>query len=222
MQPIRVVLVDDHPVLRTGIRLLLEQLPDIVVIAEIGDGIRALEELVLLQPDVIVLDMELPGMNGIEVTRQLHAYGVAARILALSAYDDAQYIFGLLELGVAGYLTKDEAVTLIVDAVRGVARGETGWLSRRVTARLMQRQQTALQARVSPQKYLSTREKQVLQMVAQGQDNPQIAVTLSLAEGTVKNHISNIYAKLGVRTRAEAVAWFWQHMQGNIEHDKPA
>lgn len=219
MPPIRVMLVDDHPVVRTGIRALIERAPDIVVIAEFDDGVTALRELAVLQPDVIVLDMELPGLNGVDVARQVHACGAAARILALSAYDDAQYIFGLLEVGAAGYLTKDEAVTSIVDAVRGVARGETGWLSRRVLARLMPPQPATLPSPVPPLARLSARERQVLHLVAQGQDNLQIAATLGVAMDTVKNHISNIYTKLGVRTRAEAVAWFWQHARGSTAHD---
>jgi DNA-binding NarL/FixJ family response regulator len=132
MRPIRVALADDHQVVRIGVRTMLEKAPDIVVVGEASDGAGALCLVAELAPDILLLDVEMPGMTGIEVARRLQASGSPVRVLALSAYDDAQYIAGLLASGAAGYLTKDEAIELIVDAVRGVARGEQGWLSARV------------------------------------------------------------------------------------------
>ena len=137
------------------------------------------------------------------------------RILVLSAYDDEQYIFGLLSSGAVGYMTKDEALTNLIDAVRGVARGEEGWLSRRATARVMQRKLERTKPVVDQASLLSARERQVIQLVDRGYPNEQIAETLSISDGTVKNHVTNIYSKLGVRTRAEAVAWAWK--QGLVD-----
>src|SRR5947207_4195665 len=155
MSAIRVVLVDDHPVVRAGIRHLLEQAPDLTVAGEASDGVEALHLAAELAPDVLLLDMELPGLSGVEVARRLQAAGSPVRVLALSAHDDPQYIFGLLTSGAAGYLTKDEAPQTIVEAVRGVARGEKGWLSRRVTAKVMQRERAAHQTGLSPTASLS-------------------------------------------------------------------
>lgn len=205
---IRVVLADDHPVVRRGIRSLLEQAPDVAVVGEASDGAEALRLVETLAPDVLLLDMEMPGLSGVDVARRLHAAEAPVRVLALSAYDDEQYIFGLLDSGAAGYLTKDEAPTTIVEAVRGVAHGEEGWISRRAAAKIVHRRRHALEAATAS---LSDREREVLRLVARGLSNSEIADTLFIAEGTVKNHVTHIYAKLDLRTRAEAVAWAWQH-----------
>lgn len=211
MRTIGVVLADDHPVVRSGIRHLLEQAPDIVVLGEASDGVEALRLVEELVPDVLLLDMEMPGLAGVDVARRLQAARVPVRVLGLSAYDDEQYIFGLLANGAVGYLTKEEALDTICEAVRGVASGEEGWLSRRVTAKLIQREQ-APKAPIVPQASgLSAREQQVLQLLADGRGNEQIADTLGISDGTVKNHVTSIYTKLGVATRAEAVAWAWRH-----------
>ncbi len=123
MAPIRVVLADDHPVVRVGIRERLAQAPTITVVGEASDGHEALHLVETLQPDILVLDMELPGKSGVEVARALQATQAPVKVLALSAYDDAHYIFGLLASGAAGYLTKDEAVATIIEAVEGSRGG---------------------------------------------------------------------------------------------------
>jgi DNA-binding NarL/FixJ family response regulator len=219
---IRVVLADDHPVVRTGIRHILERAPDIDVIQEVSDGISALRLAEELVPDVLLLDMELTGLSGVEVARRLQAAGSPVRVLALSAYDDEQYIFGLLASGAAGYLIKDEALDTIVDAVRGVAQGEEGWLSRRVAAKVMRQKVARSINSTDLLAYLSAREREVLQYVALGYTNDQIAETLCLSDGTVKNHVSNIYNKLGVRTRAEAVALAWKQGLVSNSGDTPS
>jgi len=204
MQAIRVVLADDHPVVRTGIRTFLEQAADIEVLAEAEDGKAALRLAEELEPDVLLLDMELPGITGVEVTRRLQAAGSLVRVLALSAYDDEQYVFGLLDAGAAGYLLKDEALEAIVAAVRGVARGEGGWFSRQVAEKVVA---WARGERAAPPGVarLTEREVEVLRLLARGWDNRRIAETLCIGEQTVKNHVSRIYAKLGVESRVEAV-----------------
>jgi DNA-binding NarL/FixJ family response regulator len=136
MKTTRVVLADDHPMVRTAIRKLLEKAGDIEVIGEADDGAEALRLVEDLDPDVLLLDMEMPGLNGVQVARQLQSVGSPVSILALSAYDDQQYILGMLASGAAGYLTKEEALHILVEAVRGVARGERGWVSRWVAAKL--------------------------------------------------------------------------------------
>ena len=205
---IRVVLADDHPVVRGGIRTLLEKAPGVTVVGEASSGREALGLVEKLAPDVLLLDMEMPGGTGLEVARWLQERAASVKVLALSAYDDEEYIFGLLDSGAAGYLTKDEAPDIIIEAVQGVARGEEGWISRRVASKIVSRKRTALKAATTT---LSDRELEVLKLMARGDGNPLIAETLFISEGTVKNHVTRIYAKLDLRTRAEAVAWAWQH-----------
>lgn len=215
MTPVRIVLTDDHPVVAAGIRALLEQASDLVVVGEASDGVTALQLVASLVPDVLLLDLELPGLSGVEVARQLRAAGSSVRVLALSAHDDPQYIFGLLACGVAGYLTKDEVPQAIVEVVRGVARGETGWLSRRIMAKVVRREQAVHQAESSSLTSLSVREQQVLRLVARGQDNEEIAETLGISPGTVRTHVATIFSKLDIHKRSDAVAWAWAHGLGD-------
>ena len=136
LEKIRVILADDHPFLRTGLRKILDKTPDIVVVGEAGDGAQALNLVESLTPDVLVLDVEMPQLNGIQVARELNSRDLNVRILVLSAHDDRAHILGMLDAGVAGYLTKDEASEVLVKAVRGVIEGKDGWLSQRVANKL--------------------------------------------------------------------------------------
>ena len=197
---IRVILADDHPVVRTGIRTLLQQAEDIVVVAETGNGSEVFKLVEQLAPDVLLLDMEMPGLSGVEVAMRLTEEGAVVRVLALSAYDDEEYIRNLLLHGAAGYLTKEEAIEIIIDAVRGVARGEQGWFSRRAIAQLsaLTRQEPA------PGKELTNRERDVLRLVAAGKTNLEIGHALGISEKTVEKHMGAMFNKLQVSSRVEA------------------
>lgn len=203
-QKIRVLLIDDHPIVRSGIRLLLEQAGDIHVVGEADSGLDALGLVKRLKPDVLLLDMEMPGKTGVEVARELKQADAPVRVLALSAYDDEQYIMNLLVEGAAGYLTKEEALDTIVDAVRGVARGEEGWLSRRATARIAA---SHVKEQAKDPVQLTEREEEVLALLQKGFSNSRIAADLHLSERTVRFHLTNIYDKLNVTSRAEAISW---------------
>lgn len=133
---IRVILADDHSGVRSGIRHLLERQPDITVIGEGADGVEALQLAEKLSPDILLLDVEMPGMTGIEVAKHLKERASNIRILALSSYDQREYILQMLDNGASGYLVKDEAPELLIDAVLGVSRGETGWFSSRARSRV--------------------------------------------------------------------------------------
>lgn len=206
---IRVLIADDHTLVREGIRDRLNQEDDIEVVGDVSEGDAALKLAFSLRPDVLMLDMEMPGLSGPEVARRLSTLEEPVRILALSAYDDAEYVQELLASGAAGYLTKDETLTTIVAAVRGIGRGEDGWLSRGVAARLMHLQRENPTPDGLPHD-LSDREVEVVRAVARGLTNMQIAEHLFISENTVRNHLANVYAKLGVHNRAETVAWAWK------------
>lgn len=200
---IRVILIDDHPVVRSGIRNMLEEAADIVVEGEAGDGEEALRLVEELSPDVLLLDMEMPGLSGVDVAKKLQETGSSVKVLALSAYDDEHYIRGLLSNGAAGYLTKEEAMDTIVEAVRGIANGEEGWLSRRAAASMA----AWTRSDEPTPEDLTDREVEVLDLVARGWTSARVANELNISERTVRFHLSNVYGKLGVNSRAEAIAW---------------
>jgi len=202
MTHIRVVLADDHPIVRTGIRNLLEKAPDIEVVGEAHNGDEALRFVKELTPDVLLLDMEMPALKGVDVARQLKGAGLPTRILALSAYDDKQYILGLLAAGAAGYLTKEEVPETIIEAVRGVARGEQGWVSRRVAAQMAT--WTRGEETHGTMAALTNREMEVLQWVVAGKTNQEIGLALGISEKTVEKHLDAVFKKLGVASRVEA------------------
>lgn len=197
---IRVLIADDHPITRAGIRKFLERAEDVEVVAEASNGDEALSLLKETRPQVMLLDMEMPGRKGIEVAREVAASGLPVKILALSTYDDKQYIFGLLSAGAAGYLIKEEVPQTIVDAVRGVARGETGWLSRRVAAVISAWTTNDPNERTD----LSEREMEVLRQLVKGKTNQDIGVEMGISQKTVEKHLESIYSKLRVASRVEA------------------
>lgn len=200
--PIRVVLADDHPLILSGIRLTLAQCPDIEVLAAVGDAQQALEVCQSLRPDVLVLDLSMPGPPSTEVVRLLGQSCPELRILVLTAHDDEAHVRQMMRAGVTGYLVKDEAPESVGPAVRAVAQG-TLWISRVVAAKVMRQ----LGAREEQSDGLTRRERQVLFRLSQGLDNAAIASELNLSEQTVRNYVSEVYARLDVRSRAEAVVW---------------
>jgi DNA-binding NarL/FixJ family response regulator len=204
---IRILLVDDHPTLRLGLRVLLDHAPDLEVVGEAGDGSDALTQIEALRPHVVVLDCQLPGLSGYEVAMEVQRQKLPVRILALSAYRDEKYVGGMLEAGVLGYLLKEEAPTAIVAAVQAVSRGEN-WFSPTVET------QSAAWARGerASEIELTTRERVVLRLIAEGRANKEIARQLKVAERTVEFHVTNLLSKLGVASRVEAAVWAKDHV----------
>ena len=203
MSLIRVLLVDDHPVVRSGIRSALEKASDIEVIGEASNGEEALRLVEDSPPDVLLLDMELPDIQGTRVAQQIQQSHPKVRILVLSAHDDSVYVKELIELGAAGYLMKEEAPEIIIDAVRGVAHGEQGWTSRRITAQIA----GWLQASGSGEIKLTPREHEVLYLVVQGKTNQGIAAELGISQKTVEKFMQSIFTKLNVASRVEAAVY---------------
>jgi two-component system response regulator DegU len=205
---ITVIIADDHPIVRNGIKNELARHDEIEVISEAENGDESLQQAIKLQPDVLLLDINMPGFRAIDVVREISKRGGKTKVLVLSAFGDLEYILAMLKAGANGYMLKDEEPATIVKGIRAISKGET-WLSADVATRLV------FASVRSSQNYgkseLTSREKEVLTLIAKGHDNRKIAETLSISEGTVKNHVSNIYEKIGVNSRAEAVAWAWEY-----------
>jgi DNA-binding NarL/FixJ family response regulator len=207
-RPVTVVVVEDHAVVREGTAELLERDPRLSVVGQAGSAEEALDLLSDLRPDIALVDVELPGMNGIALARAVSDRSLQTRILILSAYDDYAYLIGALEAGVAGYLLKTSSARELADAVRTAASGalvldET--LSRRLTRRWRSGPGTA-----SP--VLTARETDVLRLIARGLPNKQIASQLGLGLRTVESHVSSLLSKLGVRSRTEAALYAVSHL----------
>jgi DNA-binding NarL/FixJ family response regulator len=197
---IRVVVADDHKVVRAGIRELLADEPDIQVVGEARDGREAVELALAQRPDVVVMDINMPELSGVEATRQIRAAAPDVRVLALTAYQDDPYIYGLLDAGASGYILKTAEGQEIVRAVRATAAGQSA-IDPAVAPRLIAR----LTRPVQHVETLTERELEVLRLAARGQTNKQIGAALQISDRTVQNHLANIYAKLAVASRTEAV-----------------
>ena len=200
MPDIRVLIVDDHPINCKGIRDLLEPAIGISVAGEAHTGAEALQMIEALKPNVVLLDMKLPDMNGIEIIKKAYKAGTNARILGLSSYNDREFISELLTFGASGYLLKDEVPEEIINAVRGVAGGESGWVSRKVAALLSQ----ILVREQEGGTDLTSRELEVLSLVVDGKTNNQIGLSLGISAKTVEKHLHAIFRKMGVVSRVEA------------------
>ncbi|HEY7523159.1 MAG TPA: response regulator transcription factor [Candidatus Limnocylindrales bacterium] len=199
MNAIRLVIVDDHPVVRDGLRGMLDGVPDLDVVGEAGDGAEAVSVIGSLQPDVVLMDLRMPGLGGAATIRALAEQGIEARVLVLTTYDTDSDVVPALEAGATGYLLKDTPREELVRAIRAAARGEAV-LAPSVATRLVS------QLRSPVQDALSDRELEVLTLIAQGETNRGAAARLFISEATVKTHLLHIYDKLGVGDRAAAVA----------------
>lgn len=204
--PIRVLLADDHPLVRAGLRATVVTAPDIALVGEATTGDEARRLCQDLAPDVILLDLHMPGPPPVATVAYLREHCPTTRVLILTAHDDDAYVQGLLAAGVAGYVLKDEVPETLLHAIRGVAQGGT-WFSQAIATKLAR----AVAHRTNGTPDFSEREQELLRALEQGWDNAHIAASLYLSEQTVRNYLSRLYAKLGVRSRADAIIWLRDH-----------
>lgn len=203
MSTIRIVIADDQALVRSGFRMIVEARVDLEVVGEAEDGRQAIELVRRLEPDVVLLDIRMPEVDGIEATREIVASGSSTRVLVLTTFDADEYVHGAIRAGASGFLLKDVRPSELVDAIRVVAGGNALLAPASVT-RLLDRFGRDDRAPV-PIASLTEREEEILRLLAGGLSNSEIANTLVLGETTVKTHVSNLLRKLGVRDRVQAV-----------------
>ena len=197
---IRILIVDDHPVVREGLMAVLEGIPDIRVVGTAQSAEEALAAMKTVRPDIVLLDLELPGMSGIDAIPRVIAGGDHVRVIVLTAYDTEERVLGAIRAGAGGYLLKGAAAAEIVHAIRAVREGGS-YLTPRVATQVMAQVVSRGRSGV-----LSEREREVLRLIAQGRSNKQIGRQLSITERTVKFHVTSIFNKLGTDNRAQAIA----------------
>jgi DNA-binding NarL/FixJ family response regulator len=202
--PIRVLVVDDHAVVRQGLRGLIDGAPDLTVVGVAEDGGTAVELAGQLRPDVVLMDLQMPGVDGVAATQQLNALEQGPDVLVLTSFSDSQRIMAALDAGAVGYLLKDAEPADLLDGIRAVARGESPLDPK--AARELLRSRTSV-----PAAQLSPREQDVLRLVVQGLANKQIARRLGITERTVKAHLTSAFQRIGVRDRTQAALWAQRH-----------
>lgn len=207
---IKVLLVDDHRIVRQGVRAYLQTLADIQVVAEAETGAAAIEALGQVEPDVVLMDLEMPGeIDGIAATRQIRKLRPATQVIVVTSHHQDEYIFPAVRAGAISYLLKDVEPDELADAIRKAAQGEA-LLDSRVASRLVKELQGIRQEQVNPFTELTEREFDVLRLIAAGKSNAEIAEALVIGESTVKTHIGNLLKKLHLDDRTQAAVYAWQ------------
>jgi DNA-binding NarL/FixJ family response regulator len=210
---IRVAIADDQELVRSGVRMILEGEPDMQVVGEAGDGQEAAELVESEQPDVLLLDVRMPGEDGIAAARRILARGPRTRVLMLTTFDLDEYVYEALRAGASGFLLKDMSGEDIVTAVRQAARGADSLLAPAVIRRLIERfagSQQSVRVSSTALRDLTNREMEVLRLVARGLSNAEVAAHLSIAETTVKTHVARLLMKLDLRDRVQAVIFSYE------------
>jgi DNA-binding NarL/FixJ family response regulator len=205
MPPIKVLIVDDHPVVRRGLQSILGEAGDLQVVGEASNGSEALKQVGALKPDVILMDIRLPGADGVQITRRVRREYPEAKVIILTTYDDDQHLYNAIEAGAHGFLTKHADYSDLAESIRAVARGER-LLSPALVGKVLDQFQHLARAQALQQSGLNEQEIELLRLIAEGETNKQIGDKLFWSEVTVKRRASEVYSKLNVADRAQAVA----------------
>ncbi len=205
MNPIKLLIVDDHPVVRRGLQSMLGDATDLQVVGEASNGAEALTQIATLKPDVVLMDIRLPGADGVQITRRIRREYPQVKVIILTTYDDDQHLFNAIEAGAHGFLTKHADYADLAASIRAVHQGER-LLSRALFGKVLDRFQAMARAQAMQESGLSHDEVELLKMIAEGATNKEIGEKLFWSEVTVKRRASEIYSKLGVADRAQAVA----------------
>ncbi len=216
MDPITVMIVDDHEMVRRGAASYLEAQPDIAVVAQAGSGEEAVKLAQEFIPDVVLMDLVMTGMDGVEATRKVKNVSPRTQIVILTSFHQDEFIFPALQAGAISYLLKDVKATELVEAIRRAARGEAT-LHPRIASRVIKTFRNLEPEAATPFTLLTEREMEVLKLIAKGSSNEQIAEQLVISVGTVKGHVSNILSKLHLVDRTQAAAYAWQ--QGIVRRE---
>lgn len=195
LQAIRILIADDHPIVCEGLAALINRRPDMLVVAEAHNGQEAIELFRQHKPDLILLDLRMPGMDGVEACRAIHAEDPTTRVIILTTYEDDEALYQARQAGAATYLVKDAPRQELLACILAVHRGEASF-PEKITSQLVERK---------PEVVLTSREREVLELLGEGKSNREIGAALAIVEGTVKLHLNNIFTKLGVTSRIEAV-----------------
>ncbi len=206
MPELRVILADDHAIMREGLALVIGRQPGMKVVGQAGDGRELLEQVRRLKPDVVVMDLSMPVLSGVEVARQLRAAGSPVRLLALTMHEDASYLTELARLGVEGYMLKRSASDQLIEAIRTVGAGRS-WYDPGLSARMLRKDHPPSPTSETPVRELSEREEQVLRLLARGHANKEVAEQLNLSVKTVETYRQRIAEKLGLRSRVDLVQY---------------
>jgi NarL family two-component system response regulator LiaR len=210
MDKISVLIVDDHGVVRQGLRTYLELLDDIEIVGEAENGLEAVEQVRRHQPDIVLMDLEMPQMNGVEATRQVLALNASTKVIVLTSFSDDEMVFPAIEAGATGYLLKDIDPSELHQAIQAVHAGEVQ-LHPDIMKKLIQRMSAPPTESEFAADDLTPREIEVLSLIAQGQSNREIAMTLSISEKTVKTHVGHILNKLQLSDRTQAAIYAHKH-----------
>ncbi|PKM93816.1 MAG: DNA-binding response regulator [Firmicutes bacterium HGW-Firmicutes-1] len=205
MNRIKILIADDHLMVREGLKQLIELEEDIVVVAQAGDGKEAIQKIIQYAPDVVLLDINMPVMNGLEVIKHLKAEKIEAKVLMLTLHNEVEYLFKAVEIGVKGYVLKDSEADVLIKAIREVYKGDS-YIQPNMAAKLFQKMNDHAEKTSTCEK-LTKRELEVLKLITEGLLNKEIAHKLCISEKTVKNHISNIFKKIEVSDRTQAAVF---------------
>lgn len=212
MNKIRILIADDHSMVRQGLKQILELEQDLVVIAQASNGEDAVRQAKQLKPDIILMDINMPGMNGLQAIRELKSASCSFKIIVLTLHQDREYLFKTLQMGAEGYVLKDAEASVLVDAIRSVYNGQS-YIQPVMTTELVKEfnRMTTQEKDKNGEKSLTPRELEVLRLIAEGMLNKEIAQKLYISEKTVKNHVSNIFRKLNVSDRTQAAIYAFKN-----------